>query len=199
MLLQKEIGVILDKLWEIGDDVEHCNLLEITYQRQAYVDDTVKRVVEPVAILFSEYYFYMNAYIVEKNEKGQYVHKYEYPAVFRLDRIRDFKETGEKFRISYSDYFDAGEFRKRVQFMWTGKLFKIQLKYMGTAVEVILDRLPTAVIKSQNEKEYIIESEVYGKGILMWLLSQGTNVELLKPESLRAEMKRKLIDMLEKY
>ena len=47
---------------------------------------SIKRVVEPVVILFSEYYFYLNAYIVEKDETGKYVHKYGYPAVFRIDR-----------------------------------------------------------------------------------------------------------------
>lgn len=31
------------------------------------------RVIQPLAILFSEYYFYLNAYIVEQDEKGKYV------------------------------------------------------------------------------------------------------------------------------
>ena len=45
----------------------------------------------------------------------------------------------------------------------------------------------------------LIEAEVYGKGCPMWLLSQGDKVELLRPESLREEMKQTLLSMLERY
>ncbi|MCD7883438.1 MAG: WYL domain-containing protein [Lachnospiraceae bacterium] len=64
---------------------------------------------------------------------------------------------------------------------------------------VILDRLPTAQILTEENQTYIIEAEVYGKGILMWLLSQGDAVEILKPQSLRDEMKQMLENMLRKY
>ena len=37
------------------------------------------------------------------------------------------------------------------------------------------------------------------KGILMWLLSQGNAIEILRPQSLRNEMKKLLLEMLDKY
>ena len=40
---------------------------------------------------------------------------------------------------------------------------------------------------------------MYGKGIIMWLLSQGAKVEVLKPESMRMEMKETLSEMLNLY
>lgn len=46
---------------------------------------------------------------------------------------------------------------------------------------------------------YIIEAEVFGKGILMWLLSQGKYVQLLSPEHLRAEMRTMLEEMLKRH
>lgn len=190
---------IQDKLWDMGEEVKRCNLLEITYQKQIASKKKVKRIVQPVAILFSEYYFYLNAYIVEKNEAGKYEQKYDYPAIFRLDRIKNYKEIGEKFKIAYSSRFEEGEFRKRVQFMFPGKLTKIQFKYTGNSVEAITDRLPTARVLLEENNETIIEAEVFGKGILMWLLSQGKMIEVLKPESLREEMKQTLQEMLKKY
>lgn len=190
---------IEDKLWEIGEAIQNCNLLEIAYQRQTDREKAVKRVVQPVAILFSEYYFYLNAFIVEKDEKGQYQQKYHYPAIFRLDRIQEYRELGEKFKINYADRFEEGEFRKRIQFMYAGPLQNIQFYYTGKNVEAILDRLPTAVVLSQEKGRYLLKAEVYGKGILMWLLSQGKNVEVLKPESLRQEVKTLLTEMLELY
>ena len=171
---------IKDKLWEIGNEIKQYNLLEIVYYRQVDSKTPVKRIVQPVAVLFSEYYFYLNAYITEQNEQGKYVRKYDYPAIFRIDRIKSYRELGEKFEIPYASRFEEGEYRKRIQFMYAGELVKLQFRYTGENVEAILDRLPTAKIVSEKEGESIIEAEVYGKGILMWLLSQGKMVEVLK-------------------
>lgn len=190
---------IQDKLWEIGSDIHEHNLVSLRYARANAPRESIKRIVEPIAILFSEYYFYLNAYIVEKDETGKYVHKYSYPAIFRIDRIKNYKHLDEKFRVSYSNRFEEGEFRKRIQFMYAGKLEKIQLKFYGANPEPILDRLPTARVIEQYKNECIIEAEVYGKGIMMWLLSQGDKVEVLKPESMREEMKNVLLDMLKLY
>lgn len=190
---------IQDKLWEIGSEIRQCNLLEIVYNRQVDSKVPVKRIIQPVALLFSEYYFYLNAYITEQNEQGEYVRKYDYPAVFRIDRIKSYRELGEKFEIPYASRFEEGEFRKRIQFMYAGELVRLQFRYTGENVEAILDRLPTAKIIGEKEGESIIEAEVYGKGILMWLLSQGKMVEVLKPNSFREEMKATLLEIIKKY
>ena len=190
---------IKNKIWNLGAEVKQCNLLELTYNKQVSSKETVKRIVEPVGIIFSEYYFYLNAYIVEKDKTGNFIQLYDYPAIFRIDRIKSYKELGEKFKIPYSDRFEEGEFRKRVQFMFPGKLTKLQLKYTGNSVEAILDRLPTAKVVSKTKSEYLVEAEVFGNGILMWLLSQGTSIEILKPLSMREEMKKILQTMISKY
>ena len=190
---------IQDKLWEIGSDIHEHNLVSLRYARANAPRESIKRVVEPISILFSEYYFYLNAYIVEKDVSGKYVHKYNYPAIFRIDRIKNYKQLNEKFRVSYSNRFEEGEFRKRIQFMYAGKLQHVVLKFRGENPEPILDRLPTARVIQQNDNEYTIEAEVYGKGVIMWLLSQGSKVEVLRPESMREEMKLVLQDMLKLY
>ena len=192
-------SVTQDKMWELGENIKEHNLLEIKYTKANAVEESIKRIIEPVGIIFSEYYFYLNAYIDIQDENGKYVHKYDYPAIFRLDRIKSYKRTGEKFQIPYASRFEEGEFRKRVQFMYAGKLMNIQLKYYGANPEPILDRLPTAKIVKQDKEETLIEAEVYGKGIVMWLLSQGSNIEVIKPDSLRQEMKQKLLEMLDRY
>jgi len=190
---------IQEKLWSIGSDIQEHNLVAIRYARANAPRESIKRVIEPVSILFSEYYFYLNAFIVEKDDSGKYVHKYNYPAVFRIDRIKNYTHLDEKFKVLYANRFEEGEFRKRVQFMYAGRLLSIRLKYYGDNPEPILDRLPTARVVEQYEHECILEAEVYGKGCLMWLLSQGSNVEIIRPESLREEMKDTLMKMLERY
>lgn len=190
---------VRDMLWEVGTDIKERNLIEIRYARAEHMGESIVRVIEPMAILFSEYYFYLNAFIAEKGGDGSYVHKYDYPAVFRIDRIKGYKKTGEKFQVAYADRFEEGEFRKRIQFMYAGELMQIQLKYYGENPEPVLDRLPTAQIIDKQDHEYTISAEVYGRGIVMWLLSQGSRVEVLRPESLRHEMKRKAEEIASLY
>ena len=190
---------IQDKLWDLGADIQEHNLIEITYEKAEHGNEIVKRMVEPMAVLFSEYYFYLNAFIVERQDDGTCKHKYDYPAIFRIDRIKTYRETGEKFRVSYADRFEEGEFRKRIQFMYAGELMRVQLKFYGDNPEPVLDRLPTAQIIGQSEHEYTINAEVYGKGIVMWLLSQGSRIEVIRPESLRQEMKEKAEEILKLY
>ena len=190
---------IQDKLWQIGLDIHEHNLVSLRYARANAPKESIKRIVEPISILFSEYYFYLNAYIVEKDESGKYVHKYNYPAIFRIDRIKNYKHLDEKFRVEYTNRFEEGEFRKRIQFMFAGKLQRVVFKFYGENPEPILDRLPTAKIIERNDNECTIEAEVFGNGIIMWLLSQESKVEVLRPESMREEMKTILQEMLKRY
>ena len=96
-----------------------------------------------------------------------------FPTIYLIDRIRDFKVLETHFKVPYKDRFQEGEFRKRVQFMYGGKLEKICFRYTGPSIEAVLDRLPTAEIISQDEDGWIVTAEVFGKGIEMWLRSQG--------------------------
>lgn len=190
---------IQDMLWEIAAAIQSRKLLRLNYQRQEAKGPPVERVVEPIAILFAEYYFYLNAYIVESDDLGLYTHKYDYPAVFRMDRIITCDPLNIRFRVPYASRFQEGEFRKRVQFMYTGPLSTVRFRYAGDSLEAILDRLPTAEVLSQNESSAVIEAEVYSKGILMWLLAQGKHIEILLPKALREEMRETLTEMLALY
>ena len=113
--------------------------------------------------MFSEYYFYLTAFL---EDKGGFENPDDlFPTIYRIDRIRSFRVLDEHFAVPYKDRFQEGEFRKRVQF-----------KYTGPSIEAVLDRLPTAEIVEQDEAGWIITAEVFGKGIEMWLRSQGDSV-----------------------
>lgn len=190
---------IQEKLWDIGSDIQQRHLMRISYTRQGDRPAPVTRVVEPVSILFSEYYFYLSAYIVAQQADGRYAHKYDYPAIFRIDRIEAYELMDERFSLPYTNRFQEGEFRKRVQFMYPGRLETVRFRYTGKSVDAILDRLPTAKLLSQSDCGCEIEAEVYGKGIIMWLLSQGERVEVIAPVHLRDKMRDTLLNMLELY
>ena len=169
----------LDTMWEIGQAIRNCQYIEMDYYRMK--DKTVvKRKVKQVAIMFSEYYFYLTAFIEGKEVLKDFdVLNDSFPTIYRIDRIKDLRILEEKFRIPYSSRFEEGEFRKRIQFMYGGKLQRIKFKYFGSDIDSVLDRLPTAKILKEEKGVYTVSAEVFGKGIDMWLRSQGQLVELL--------------------
>lgn len=172
--------VFIDKMWGIGQAIQQNLYIEIEYQRMKG-QATVKRKVKPVAIMFSEYYFYMTAFIDDKDEAKQHfdVINDAFPTIYRIDRIKDMKILDEHFYIPYKDRFEEGELRKRIQFMYGGKLEKVKFLYKGESIEAVLDRLPTAKILDETDGIYTVSAEVFGKGIDMWLKSQGDKIKIL--------------------
>lgn len=162
---------LLDALWDISLFIKNREIIRFSYKRQdgAEKENTAK----PVALLFSEFYFYLVAYKEEETE---------FPTIFRVDRIRTMEKTGNHFQVPYQDRFKDGEFRKRVQFMYPGVLRQVTFTYSGPSVEAVLDRLPTARILSHKDGIYTLTAEAYGKGLDMWLGSQEKWVKVLQSE-----------------
>ena len=160
---------LLDPLWDLSLAIRNQEILHIHYIRQ----DGVERQhdVKPMAILFSEFYFYLVAFKEEETA---------FPTIFRVDRIKSMEKTGKAFHIPYGARFKDGEFRKRVQFMYPGPLRRVKFTYSGPSVEAVLDRLPTAKILEEKDGVYTIVAEAYGIGIDMWLGSQGDRVKVIQ-------------------
>jgi predicted DNA-binding transcriptional regulator YafY len=166
----------LDTMWQLGEAIQQHRYVTVTYGR---IKDrkVVERRLKPLALLFSEYYFYLIAFIDDSNIQKIYEGARDMtPTIYRLDRIKNLTVEKDVFRIPYNRRFQEGEFRKRVQFMYGGPLQRVTFTYTGSDIDAVLDRLPTAKILSEENGTYRIEAEVYGKGVEMWLHSQGKNV-----------------------
>ncbi len=172
--------VFIDKMWEIGKAINEHKCIEITYEKLKG-NQKVSRKLQPLAIMFSEYYFYLAAHIENiDREKEFQVANDMYPTIYRIDRICGLKVLDEYFKIPYKDRFEEGEYRKRIQFMYGGKLQRIEFWYKGQSIESVLDKLPTAEIIKEEDGNYLVRAETFGSGIDMWLRYQGENVELVK-------------------
>ena len=165
--------VFVENLWTLGSAVEKQLFIEITYRR-THKNDTVTRRVQPVGILFSEYYFYLAAFIDGLDRKEHFDNPEDRsPTIYRVDKIEALKITNEHFSVPYKNRFQEGEMRKRIQFMYGGTLRRIRFEYTGPSIEAVLDRLPTAKIERKTENGWLCTAEVFGKGIEMWVRSQG--------------------------
>ncbi len=191
----KHNNEIIDKLWEINEAIKKQRLIEVEYTKigsNGKLEEQVsKRILQPQGIMFSEYYFYLAAYILG--------HDFDCPVIYRIDRIKKYSVLEEGFKVNYSERFKPGEFRNLIQFMYSGKLQTVLFKFRGNSIEAVLDRLPTAEIVAENNGEYTVRTKVFGSGIKMWILSQGAGIEVLEPMELREEIVKTIQGMMENY
>lgn len=181
---------VIDNLWKIIQAIEEKRTITITYYKMNR--DEVKHKIKPASIMFSEYYFYLIAYNADDNEYK--------PIYFRIDRISAITEHRESFQLDRKYDFDEGNLREKNQFMFPGETVKIRFEFSGLSLQAILDRLPTAKVVEKNGNTSIIEAEVnHGRGIIMYLLSQGSWVKVLSPQSLVDEMKEEISKIQDYY
>lgn len=181
---------VIENIWKLIQAIENKQLLTITYFKMNR--EEVKRKIKPVSIMFSEYYFYLIAYMADDEEYK--------PKYFRIDRISAITEHREQFALDKKHDFDEGDLREKNQFMFPGENIKIRFEFSGLSLQAILDRLPTAKVVEKNGNVSIIEAEVnYGRGIIMYLLSQGSWVKVISPVCLIDDMKEEIEKMRSLY
>lgn len=181
---------VIDNLWKVTDCIENKNVITITYYKMNR--DLVKRKIKPVSVMFSEYYFYVIGYLYKSDTPND-------PIYFWTDRIINIQVHREKYVLSKEQNVDEGMLRRKSQFMWPGPTRKIRFEFLGPSVQAILDRIPTAKIIDKYAGKTIIEAEVFGSGIKMFLLSQGAWVKVLAPDEFVEEMKLEIKKMHEMY
>ncbi|WP_217972115.1 helix-turn-helix transcriptional regulator [Staphylococcus xylosus] len=165
---------LLSKLWNLNKIALQGKSVKLKYynawnQEKAHI-------IRPLYITFSELYFY----VVGANKNGCTL-------IFRVDRIHKFEEISQKIEKSKSMYYQEGELKKRAYFMYGGEWKRVCFEFNGGIIESVIDRFPTAALikKDYENNRFVVEIEVVGDGILMWLLSQGSKVKILSPLSLK--------------
>lgn len=169
---------VIDNIWQLTRCIHQKIEISVTYYKMDR--KLVERRVKPVAITFSDYYFYLIAYHSDKDDWK--------PLYYRVDRIINIVEHRNHFVLDKKHDFDEGELRSKIQFMFPGDYRKIKFEYTGPSVQAILDKIPTAKIIDINGRTKIIEAETYGTGINIFILSQGKMVKVLEPQSLVDEI-----------
>lgn len=171
-----------DVLWQLINCITEKKEISIEYYRADR--KLVTHRIRPASIMFTDYYFYLIAFSTED--------ALDKPIYFRVDRIKYITEHRKKSTCTETQNFDEGLLRQRSLFMWPGKLRTIRFEFTGSAIQAILDKLPTARIIERNGRTYTIEADVYGDGIKMWLLSQGRRIKVISPDDFVDEMRKEI-------
>lgn len=192
----RDCDSVIDNIWKLSNCIQEKSIITISYYKMNR--DNVRHKIIPVSLIFSEYYFYLIAYSCNNNlsDSSQLSNT---PIYFRVDRITHITVHREQLTFPKALEFDEGFLRKRSQFMWPGPLRKIRFEFTGPSLQAILDRIPTAKLIDKYDGKNLIEAEVYGNGIKMFLLSQGSWVKVLEPLEFVEEMKREIQKMQALY
>ncbi len=175
----KHCKIFIQTMWDIGVAIHESRVIEFDYCGLKG-HSPKHREIEPAAILNDGMYFYLVGFIRNIDKETAFADPDDAnPTIYRIDRIQNFRASAEHFHRPYKDRFEEGEFRKRVQFMFGGRLRKVSFIYKGMAIEAVEDRLPTAKVTKRKDGTYLVEAKVYGDGIDMWLRSQGDWVEVV--------------------
>lgn len=105
--------VFINTMWSIGEAIQNSHYIEIEY-RKVKGQEVVRRKLKPVSIIFSEFYFYMAAFIDDADEVREHfdVINDAFPTIYRIDRIKNLKILKEQFYIPYKDRFEEGSSAK---------------------------------------------------------------------------------------
>ena len=182
---------VQETLWKLVGCIAEKREITIEYYRMDRACKTHR--IRPASVMFTDYYFYLIAFLAGEDEER------DKPLYFRADRIKRIVEHRGTRNEEETPEFDEGLLRKRSLFMWPGKLRTIRFEFSGPSVQAVLDKLPTAKIIERSGGKYTLEAEVYGDGIKMWLLSQGSWVKVTAPDEFVEEMRKEIAAMSALY
>jgi predicted DNA-binding transcriptional regulator YafY len=149
-----------------------------------------KRKVDPYRIWFFNGTFYLIGYCHQRGEIR----------IFALDRIKMLHQTKDAFEVP--EAFDFEEFMRPSFGVFQGEGVKVKIRFAPDAAGYIREKIwhETQQIVPQKDGSIIFEAEVAGtEEIKFWVMSWGSKARVLKPDSLREEIRYEINTMLRMY
>lgn len=186
---------LLRRIWELSAAVKEHKFVRLEYTRAE--GKSVSRKVRPVGLMFSEFYFYLLAFIdtdhmddtdIDEEEKKK-IKSNPIPTVYRIDRIDSCEITDEHFKIDYQTRFEESWYRDRTLYMQSSELERIEFLYTGKNIDLVLDKLPTAEIIRKTKVGYLFKADLFGRGFDIWAQAQNGCVKVKKRRTIKYNFK----------
>ena len=120
--------------------------------------------------------------------------------IFAMDRIQNFELTNETFEMPKD--FNVDDFMKSSFGIFHGERVRVRIWFAADIAAYIRERTwhETQDIETLQDGSIIFEAEVAGIAeIKFWILKWGAKAKVLKPESLRVEIRQEAEAMLGNY
>lgn len=179
--MEKELKEYLHLISQAIDDSLSLELEYVNRRRQYE-----KREVLPYYIDFSSGEWYLVGFCKARNAFRR----------FKLVRIRGIKQ-GKCFD---KQELSVGEIGRIIREDYGKKSIRVLLKFSDRIGVHLKEYFPEDIIKTQGDGSYLVEDRFpHEEGLIRFLLGFGNECEVLEPEYLRAEVKKYLSEMLQKY
>jgi predicted DNA-binding transcriptional regulator YafY len=174
----------------VANAVERNKRLEMIY-RSLRSGETKTLTVDPYALVFRKHNWYIIAHSKSHNRTIQ----------LKLVRVVQAKPTGETFQLPHD--FSVDNYYAKSWEMWTsGEEWRARVKFSPRVAQLIREskRHPTQRIEDQPDGSVILSVTVSGlEEIGFWILSYGSDAEVLEPAELRTHIRETAEKMLDGY
>ena len=185
---------VIKNIEDISDAIENLNKIEFEYWKYNISDKLEKKIVSkpkvtPYAIIYNKQEFYMIG-IKEGQEKF-----YNY----RLDRIKNLKQLQEKRTIKKSQS-EVQEYAESLVEMFGGSKEEIEAICSMSLLDAVFDQFGKNItIIKNDDKSFKLILDTNRMGFKFWVLRNIDAVEVVKPVSLRNEIKEIIRDAAKRY
>jgi len=185
----KEYGKFKEILNRVNDAAINRKSIEIVYYTMSRKKETRRR-VDPYRIWFFNGTFYLIGLCHMRNEIR----------IFALDRIKMLHQTKETFEVP--DDFSLEDFIGPSFGVYQGAPVHIKVWFQADVAGYIREKIwhESQQIHLQNDGSIIFEAEVAGTDeIRFWIMTWGSQAEVLAPASLREDIREEAEMMRSRY
>ena len=148
--------------------------------------------ISPFALMWDDENYYMLGYDPEANRMKHY----------RVDKMTAIASAGTA--RSGKELFagtDMAEYSKRVFGMFTGEVQSVRLRFTNDLVGAVIDRFGrgTAIVPDGDDRFTVNVSVAVSPQFYAWLFAFGTSVEILSPDCVRDEFRRRIEELRKIY
>ena len=174
--------------------VSNQKLVEVSSKNgNLKVNDQIFYVVSPYYLSMVGNHYYLHGFYDQRDNQI---------STYRIDRMRLIRKYQGKY-IDIRDQIDVhSDINQSINQFVSSKKIDLQLKFKRSAMREIVNQFGKNYDFSQFDHslfEVKIPEVSYSPGLVSWLLMLSNQVEVVKPQSLREEMKMKINEMIKIY
>lgn len=187
---------VIKNIEDISEAIKNLNKIKFEYWKYDITNKLEKKIVStpkvaPYALVYNKQEFYLIG-IKEGQEKFYY---------YRLDRIKNLKQLKEKRTIKKTNK-EIKEFAESTVEMFGGEKQEIEAICSKILLDTVLEQFGKNItigkIKNDNEN-FKLKLNTNTQGFKMWAMRNIDLVEVVKPTSLRNELKEIIENVRKKY
>ncbi len=191
-----ENSEVIKNIEDISNSIYNNHKLKFEYWKYEITNKLEKQIVStptvsPFAIIYNKQEFY---FIGIKDGQNKFYH-------YRLDRMKNVKELNEKINIKKTKS-QIKDFAESTVEMFGGKKEEIEAicnKMLLNAIFDIFGKNVTIERILGNDKDFKLIVDSNPMGFKMWAMRNIDMVEVVRPETLRNEMREVVQNAIEKY